>query len=154
VIEGGGQGKLRFSSGGNIIIEFIPGGGSSTPSGEDIVSAGDLLVTWDQEKTSTIDNVNWGTLSAGDQAEQTIFISNESKYPCDLSITTTNWNPLVAKEFINVTWANYKDSTKELTDMPLGGKSQEGLVLKLGISPSISGITDYSFDIVINVTTK
>jgi hypothetical protein len=84
-------------------------------------------------------SVNWGTLTAGQTSNQTIFIKNISSGQLTLNMTTTDWSPESANGPITLTW------NQEGTIL-LPGQSTAA-ILTLTVSASEVGITSFSFQI-------
>jgi hypothetical protein len=93
---------------------------------------------------NAVTNINWGTLSPGSVATQTVYVRNEGNVGVTLSMATTNWSSQTAQNYINVTW------DKEGYSLTLG--SVATAVLTLSVSASISGITSFSFNVTITGT--
>jgi len=94
--------------------------------------------------TFPMSSVNWGTLSAGETSNQTIYIKNISSGQLTLNMTTTDWSPESANGPITLTW------NQEGTIL-LPGQSTAA-ILTLTVSASEVGITNFSFQIQITGT--
>lgn len=95
----------------------------------------------DYECTSPLSSIDWGIIEPGSSKDVTCYIRNEGNSASVLSLSTSNWNPSNAKDYITLTW-------------DYGGQSiNPGEVVQvtftLSISASIEGITSFSFDITI-----
>jgi hypothetical protein len=88
-----------------------------------------------------ITSINWGTLEPGQAVNRTIYIKNTSNVPVTLSMTTQNWNPSSASNYITCTWDSEGKS--------LNASQVSPAVLTLSVRSNITGVTDFSFDIVI-----
>ena len=98
-------------------------------------------VYWDAALTNRVTSINWGTMTPGENKDMTVDIKNTGNAPATLTLGTQNWVPSTASNFINLWW-NYNNSTiPEGIGIPV--------VFTLDISPSITGITSFSFDIII-----
>ena len=53
-------------------------------------------------------SVEWGELQKGGSNSVTIYIKNEGDSPLTLALTTTEWNPSSAADYININW-NYNN---------------------------------------------
>jgi len=94
--------------------------------------------------TSNLTSINWGTLTPGSTVSKTIYIRNEGNKRLTLSMTTGNWNPQAASNYITLAWNR-------------GGTILEAgqivsATLTLSVSSSISGVTSFSFEITITGT--
>lgn len=98
-------------------------------------------VYWDSGCTSAVSSIDWGALEPGVTKNFTIYVRNEGNVQVRLSMTTSNWNPPSASSYITLSWnrENYV----------LTAGSVVSAVLTLSVSSSISGITSFSFDIII-----
>lgn len=92
--------------------------------------------------TQALTTVDWGVADPGSTKQVTIYIRNESNVPVTLSLTTSNWNPANAANYMSLSW-NYNGQA-------IGVNQVIQVTLSLTISPNIQGITTYSFDIVIS----
>jgi hypothetical protein len=88
-----------------------------------------------------VTSINWGTLEPGQKVNKTVYIKNTSNVQITLSMTTQNWNPSNASNYITCTW--------DAQGKSLSANQVTSSVLTLSVSNSISGITNFSFDIVI-----
>jgi archaellum component FlaG (FlaF/FlaG flagellin family) len=91
--------------------------------------------------TNNLTSIDWGTLSPGDSTTQTIYIKNIGTQPITITMTKTNWNPTAANGPITLSWSP-NDTTLNVGQVATA-------TLTLDVSESISGITDFSFNIVI-----
>jgi hypothetical protein len=94
--------------------------------------------------TTTLSTINWGTLSPGGTATQTIYVRNEGTVSVTLTMTTGSWNPASASSYIGLTW------NRENYVLAAGSVVQASLTLT--VSSSITGITSFSFTITITGT--
>jgi len=89
----------------------------------------------------SVTEIDWGTLMPGDAATQPIYIRNEGDVPVLLTLSAEAWNPAEAEQYMALTW-NYDGS-----QIAVGtGVSVE---FQLTIFSNCTGITSFSFDIVI-----
>jgi hypothetical protein len=94
--------------------------------------------------TNALSTINWGTLSPGGTATQTIYVRNEGTVSETLTMTTGSWNPSTASSYINLTWDNQNSV--------LTAGSVVQATLTLTVSSSISGVTSFNFSITITGT--
>jgi len=101
-------------------------------------------VYWDSSCTSAVSSIDWGALEPGVTKNFTVYVRNEGNVQVRLSMTTSNWNPASASSYITLSWnrENYV----------LSSGSVVSAVLTLSVSSSISGITSFTFDIIISGT--
>jgi len=98
-------------------------------------------VYWDAWLTNKVSSINWGVLDLGINVDKTVYIRNESNSVASLSMTTSNWSPSNASNYISLNW-NYGGQT-------LNADQVTQVKLILSVSASIHGITNFSFDITI-----
>jgi hypothetical protein len=100
-------------------------------------------VYWDPECTQNVTTIDWGYLDLGDTTNVTVYINNEGSTPLILTMTHENWDPTSAPQYITLTW-NRENHTLNTGHTPA--------TLTLTTSPDTTGITDFSFDIIITGT--
>ena len=98
-------------------------------------------VYWDNDCSNGVSSIDWGTLEPGSSKNIVVYIRNEVDDPCFLSMSTINWNPSKAFDYITLGW----DYAGWCID------PGEALQIKLILSVShyIEGISNFSFDILI-----
>ena len=111
------------------------------PSSGSIVYSINVEIFSDSACSRRLTSIDWGELSPGGTATKTIYIKNTGNKPLVLQGKADNWNPTEAKGPIVVGWNRENDSIDS-------GQTLQA-VLTLSVSPTISGITDFSVDIVI-----
>ena len=105
------------------------------------VKAVNVGVYWDSGCTNVTSTVNWGMLSPGDSKNVTLYVRNDGNVAVKLSLTVQNWNPSNASNYMGLAWNR--------EGQILGSGSVVAATLTLSVSSGISGITNFSFDIVI-----
>mgnify|MGYP001126565007 CR=1 FL=1 len=133
----------------SILFALISFSGSSLVSYFTISNAGKVKtigvgVFWDSSCTSAVYSIDWGALESGSSKSIVVYIRNEGNSASTLSLSTSNWTPSSAANYINLSW-NY------------GGQqlSPSGILevtLTLTISPDAHGISNFGFDIIISAT--
>lgn len=88
--------------------------------------------------------IQWGTLDAGETKNVPVYVRNEGNVNLTLSMTTNNWNPQEASSYITLNWNR---GGHKLTP----GSSVQA-VLTLIVSSTVTGVTNFSFDIIITGT--
>lgn len=91
--------------------------------------------------TNTLTSIDWGVLEPGENKNETCYVRNEGNSAVNLSLLTENWIPSNASDYIGLSW-NYDGQSID------PGEAVE-VTFTLVVSDSVSGITDFSFDIVI-----
>jgi hypothetical protein len=115
----------------------------SLASNGQINTSANLGVYSNSACTTPVSSVNWGTLSAGTNITQTVYIKNTGTgLSLALSLGTSNWTPANANGNITLTW------NQEGTRLTPG--QSVAATLTLTVSPSIADITNFSVQI--NIT--
>ncbi len=112
-----------------------------TVSNAGSVRAIGVEVYWDQACTNSVSSINWGIVDPGASKNSTVYVRNTGNTPITLTMTTSNWNPSNASTYIALT-SNYAGQS-------IGENGVVQVTFTLSVSPSITGITSFSFDITI-----
>jgi uncharacterized repeat protein (TIGR01451 family) len=92
----------------------------------------------------TLTTIPWGTLNPGNVTTYTMYVENTGNVPVTLNMTVSNWNPLSASSYITLTW------NQQNTVLPASQVAKA--VLTLSVSSSISGVSNFSFNVTITGT--
>jgi hypothetical protein len=117
---------------------------SRTISNMGLVRGIGVGIYWDSACTNQTSSVNWGLLDPGSNKTVTIYVRNEGNVAATLSKTAQNWNPSSASTYITLNW-NYAGQTLAVYQVLQ-------VNLSLTVSPTISGITNFTFDITVTAT--
>jgi len=98
----------------------------------------------DSSCTTVLASINWGNLTLGASTSYTIYVKNNGTIPVTLTMTTGNWNPATASSYISLTW------DKQNYVLTAGSSVQAALTLN--VSSSLTGFTNFTFDITITGT--
>lgn len=98
-------------------------------------------VYWYENCTSEVSFIDWGMLEPGSSKNVTVYIRNEGNSVANLTMYASNWNPLNASDYMDLSW-NYEGQDINVSEVL-------EVTFTLIISPEIQGITSFSFDIVI-----
>jgi hypothetical protein len=98
-------------------------------------------VYWNSGCTNATSTVNWGVLSPGKSSNVTLYVRNEGSTTVRLSLSTQNWSPVNAPDYLGMSW------NRETQSVAVG--TVVAAVLTISVSSNITGITNFSFDIVI-----
>ena len=91
--------------------------------------------------TNPVSSIDWGTLEPGDTSKTTIYVKNLGDTGVTLYLNTQNWDPSDASQHISLDW-NYADTMLEPNEsIPVE--------LTLTVSSDATGVTDFSFEIVV-----
>lgn len=110
----------------------------------DIVVALNIGVYSDGDCSSNASSVDWGVVEPGSVQNVSLFVRNEGTVAADLYLTTGDWSPSNASEFLTLTW-DYSGQILDRFEIVL-------VVLTLQVSPEVRGISSFSFDIIIGAT--
>jgi hypothetical protein len=128
-----------------VAASFLVVGGIITTTrrihGQGAIKAVGVEVYKDPALTVPLTEINWGTVEPGKEKNHTVYFKNESNVPITLFLSTDNWSPANASNFIALTW----DYAGQLLEVD--GALQ--VTLTLAVDPAISGIVDFSFDILV-----
>ena len=114
---------------------------SRSISSSGTVKAINVEIYWDQGCSQIVENVDWGLAEPGDTVSKAIYIKNSGNAPLTLGLSYSDWVPTEAGDFITLEW------DQEGSTINAGGIQQADLTLT--ISYDITGVTDFSFNIVI-----
>jgi len=95
----------------------------------------------DPALTVPLTEINWGVLEPGEEKNHTAYIENEANVPIALFLSTENWSPLNASNFVALSW--------DYDGQPVEVDGFVEVAFTLAVDPAISGIDAFSFDIVI-----
>lgn len=99
----------------------------------------DIEVYQDASFTNRAITIDWGTLDPGATKSYSIYIRNEGTTALSLSMSTSNWNPSTASNYLSLNW-NYNGQTVDLN-------GYVRVTLTLTVSESITGFSNFGFDI-------
>ena len=122
--------------------QILPNGGTVTTGGTVALAAINVGVYNDQACTQNCTQLNWGTLSPGDEMNKTVYVKNHGNVPATLNMTIADWIPANAESYLNLTWNR--------TGHKLSAGSSTPAVLTLKVSPDVANITSFSFHIYIS----
>jgi len=114
-----------------------------------ITAAGSIVavgvgVYWESSCTNVVSTIDWGPIEPGSSNSVVVYLKNRGNSDVTLSLETTNWNPSGASSYISLSWDYGGQVIKPGQVVPA--------TLMLRVSSSISGITSFSFDIIITVS--
>jgi len=95
----------------------------------------------DSSCTASVTEIDWGTLMPSDTVQRLVHIRNEGDMPVLLTLSTEAWNPPEAERHMALSW-NY-------TGAKIAVGNGIDVELQLTIFSNCTGITSFSFDIVI-----
>ena len=95
----------------------------------------------DPEATKEVSAIDWGTIPAGGISQTMLYLKSTSTVPSNLTLTTENWDPSVAEQFMTLTW--------DYDGTPLQPAEIRAVTFTLRVSEDVVGITEFAFDLVI-----
>jgi len=98
----------------------------------------------DRACTSPLTQIDWGSLSPGEMAAITMYARNSGNVNVTLAFNTTDWNPVGASTVLLVAW-NYSGQVIKPLEVV-------AISTTLTVSPSISGVTNFSYTMNIQAT--
>jgi len=98
-------------------------------------------VYWDIGCSDEVSSVDVGDVEVGSIENMTVYVRNEGDTDVTLSMRTENWTPPEASSYITLSWDYGGQSISPDEVVPV--------VLTLSVSDDVSGITSFSFDLVI-----
>jgi hypothetical protein len=101
-------------------------------------------IYWDSACTNRTSSINWASLDPGSNKTVTLYIRNEGNAVATLSKAEQNWNPSTASNYMTLNW-NYAGQTLSVNQVLQ-------VKLTLIVSSTVSGITNFSFDLTVSAT--
>jgi len=120
---------------------FSPLQASNKLSNRGAIKALNVGVYSEQSCSNKLPSIDWGISEPGRSQNATVYIRNEGNSAITLSFSTINWSPSNASSYITLDW-DYEGQSID----------QEAVVdvtFTLAVLTNISGIVNFSFDIVI-----
>jgi hypothetical protein len=114
---------------------------SNTISSVGTLKAIGVEVYTDEKLTNPATFINWGYLLPGAKKTSTLYIKNEGNAPLTVYLSTKNWSPPTASNYLTLTWS-FSNGQKIDPD-----KFVE-VTLTLTVSEGITGITSFNFDLI------
>lgn len=93
------------------------------------------------ECLTPVTNIDWGLLEPGQTAQKTVYVKNVGNAPVTLTMTTQEWSPSVASQYISVVW--------NLENAQLQPNNVMQAIFTLTVAVDIQDVTDFSFTIVL-----
>ena len=116
----------------------------NVPSSGTITTGPNIGVYSNHACTNPITSINWGSIEAGGNTSQTIYIENTGDTQMAPSITVGGWSPSNAGTYITITWPTLP------AEIQPGASNAVAVTLTLTVSSSITGISSFSNSI--NIT--
>ena len=120
---------------------FQGGGGGGTGTVESL-----LKIYWESSCVNEVSSIDWGTLNPSQSKNMPVYVKNGGTVPLTLALSTRGWNPASAEQYLTLTW-DYGSQTIQANEALK-------ITLTLTVSPSITGVTNFSFEIVVVATSS
>ena len=117
---------------------------SRTIGSSGTVKAINVEVYWDIECTNVVSEIDWSTIEPNESVTKTVYIKNTGNSAMTLSMTYSGWVPTEAGNYMTLSW--------DKEGVTMDPDAVVAAVLTLSVSDSISGIENFSFNIVIEGT--
>jgi len=128
---------LTLVTAGLIATQTIPSDGT-------VVSAANIGVYTDSDCTQNCTNISWGTLNPNTTTNKTIYVKNTGTAPLTLSMTTENWTPTDADDYLTLNWNQQNTILNPDETTPAN--------LTLSVAADTGDLTNFSFNIIITGT--
>lgn len=132
---------LALSTLGPVVLAAL--GNKTVPNSGSVKAVG-VGVYSDSACTNAVSSISWGAIDPGTNVNRTVYIKNEGNAPVTMAMTKSNWNPASALNYITLNW-DYGGQTMSVNQVVQ-------VKLTLAVSSSVTGITNFSFDITITAT--
>jgi len=103
-----------------------------------------LAVYWDLQGTNATSSLEFGQLEPGSSKNFDLYLRNEGDLDINLSMTSENWDPANAPDYLTLTWN--REGQQVRPDEVIA------FVITLSVSENIQGISSFSLDIIISGT--
>jgi len=138
---------ITYTLGLSLVSQAFP----ATQTGKTLSSTGSIQIQTtygigvysDFGCTTPRTSMSWGTLEPGGSQNVICYIKNEGSAATTLSMYASNWDPesLATSNYLVLSW-NYDSN-------PIDPDAVVQITFTLTVSPDITGITTFSFDITI-----
>ena len=134
---------ITYTLGLSLVSQAFP----ATQTSQTLSSTGSIQTTAgigvysDSGCTSPQTSLSWGTLEPGGSQNVVCYIKNEGNTQTTLTMYASNWSPASAENYLTLNW-NYDSN-------PIDIDVVVQITFTLTVSPDITGITTFSFDITI-----
>ena len=82
-----------------------------------------------------------GVIGPGEAKEVTLYLKNTGNVPVNLTLSTENWSPAVAADYMTLTW--------DYDGTPVVAGAVRRVIITLSVATNITGVAEFSFDILI-----
>jgi len=115
-----------------------------TISGTGSIQTVGVGVYWNQQCTNATSSLNFGLVAPGSSKNFTLYVKNTGNSILTLSMTTRNWNPTNATNYMTLAWNR--------EGQQINPNQVLGFVITLSVAANVQGISSFSFETVISGT--
>jgi hypothetical protein len=98
-------------------------------------------VFWDRNCTQGVSSIDWGSLTPGETKAVSVYVQSKSNETCILILMPTGWNPPAV--------ANYLELSQDYENKKIQPREVVEVTLSLTVSRSVAGVTNFSFNIIV-----
>jgi hypothetical protein len=98
-------------------------------------------IYWDPKCTNRTLELNLGNIAPNSNTTRTVYIRNEDDTKVTLSLSTSEWSPQKASEYMRLSWTYDGRTLSTGQIIPV--------TLTLSVDSEISGVTDFQFNTII-----
>jgi hypothetical protein len=103
-------------------------------------------IYWDHACTNKTVSLDWGHVATGSSNSLTVYVKNEGNSAVSLWLSTSNWTPATSSSYMSLNW-NYSGQILNTGQIiPLN--------LTLTVDPTLTGVTNFTFDTTITTTNE
>lgn len=113
------------------------------PNASGVTTSSNISAYWDAGCTNQTKTIPWGNVSRGTEKDVTVYLKNQGPNSLILSMNMSAWSPSSIYPKIYLCWG--------YDGKQIGSGSVIKVILKLFISPAITGVRSFSFNINIGV---
>lgn len=108
-----------------------------------VSSPPEVGIYWDITGLEPCTNISWGDFEPGDSKTMTVYVRNEGASTFTSNITTENWGPWNAQNYIYLSWS--------FGEEPLKVGRIRTTDFTLLVDEDIEDITNFGFDIIVSI---
>ena len=97
------------------------------------------------DSSADLESIEWGELSAGSTTTRQIAVINNGTIPTTLSMSVDNWVPLIAQQYLTITW-NYA------SDTVLQPGASQTVTITINVNQYVTGVNTFTNTIYIIAT--
>ena len=127
-------------------LSFVSQGISQGQTSKTLASTGSIIITTyglgvysNSQGSTVLSSVEWGALEPGASQDIVCYIKNEGSDPTIISMQTSDWSPSTASTYLTLSW--------DYSGQAINPDAIVPITLTLSVSPDVTGITDFSFQI-------